>query len=146
MVRWVLDTLGENTTLRAGVFLGAARDPLFGWRTVYKHRPRNGDPRLTSSPTIGPLVPEIVKLVTERDRIKEDVVKQLEKALELAREGNIVAVAIAMVDKEGRGNYRWSEGDMATTMVGAVQRMQHMLNLAVDENVNWIEDTPDDPA
>lgn len=91
-------------------------------------------------------MPEIVKLVTERDRIKEDVVKQLEKALELAREGNIVAVAIAMVDKEGRGNYRWSEGDMATTMVGAVQRMQHMLNLAVDENVNWIEDTPDDPA
>jgi len=91
-------------------------------------------------------VPEIVKLVTERDRIKEDVVKQLEKALELAREGNVVAVAIAMVDKEGRGNYRWSEGDMATTMVGAVQRMQHMLNLAVDENVNWIGDTSDDPT
>ena len=91
-------------------------------------------------------MPEIVKLVTERDRIKEDVVKQLEKALELAREGNVVAVAIAMVDKEGRGNYRWSEGDMATTMVGAVQRMQHMLNLAVDENVNWIGDTSDDPT
>lgn len=91
-------------------------------------------------------MPEIVKLVTERDRIKEDVVKQLEKALELAREGNIVAVAIAMIDREGRGNYRWSEGDMATTMVGAVQRMQHMLNLAVDENVNWIGDTSDDPT
>jgi len=91
-------------------------------------------------------VPEIVKLVTERDRIKEDVVNQLEKALEQAREGNVVAVAIAMVDKEGRGNYRWSEGDMATTMVGAVQRMQHMLNLAVDENVNWIGDTSDDPT
>lgn len=97
-------------------------------------------------PTLGPLVPEIVKLVTERDRIKEDVVNQLEKALEQAREGNVVAVAIAMVDKEGRGNYRWSEGDMATTMVGAVQRMQHMLNLAVDENVNWIGDTSDDPT
>lgn len=91
-------------------------------------------------------MPEIVKLVTERDRIKEDVVHQLEKALEMAREGNVVAVAIAMVDKEGRGNYRWSEGDMATTMVGAVQRMQHMLNLAVDENVNWIGDTSDDPT
>lgn len=91
-------------------------------------------------------MPEIVKLVTERDRIKEDVVNQLEKALEQAREGNVVAVAIAMVDKEGRGNYRWSEGDMATTMVGAVQRMQHMLNLAVDENVNWIGDTSDDPT
>ena len=91
-------------------------------------------------------MPEIVKLVTERDRIKEDVVNQLEKALEMARSGEVVAVAIAMVDKEGRGNYRWSEGDMATTMVGAVQRMQHMLNLAVDENVNWIGDTPDDPA
>lgn len=91
-------------------------------------------------------MPEIVKLVTERDRIKEDVVNQLEKALEMARSGEVVAVAIAMVDKEGRGNYRWSEGDMATTMVGAVQRMQHMLNLAVDENVNWIGDTPDDPT
>ncbi len=91
-------------------------------------------------------MPEIVKLVTERDRIKEDVVNQLEKALEMARSGEVVAVAIAMVDKEGRGNYRWSEGDMATTMVGAVQRMQHMLNLAVDENVNWIGDTSDDPT
>lgn len=91
-------------------------------------------------------MPEIVKLVTERDRIKEDVVKQLEKVLELARNGDIVAVAIAMVDKEGRGNYRWSEGDMATTMVGAVQRMQHMLNVTLDENVNWIGDTSDDPA
>lgn len=91
-------------------------------------------------------MPEIVKLVTERDRIKEDVVKQLEVALEMARNGEIVAVAIAMVDKEGRGNYRWSEGDMATTMVGAVQRMQHMLNLTVDENVNWIGDTSDDPT
>lgn len=91
-------------------------------------------------------MPEIVKLVTERDRIKEDVVNQLEKALEMARNGEIIAVAIAMVDKESRGNYRWSEGDMATTMVGAVQRMQHMLNLTLDENVNWIEDTSDDPA
>ena len=91
-------------------------------------------------------MPEIVKLVTERDRIKEDVVHQLEKALEMARSGEVVAVAIAMVDKEGRGNYRWSEGDMATTMVGAVQRMQHMLNLAVNENVNWIGDTSDDPT
>ena len=91
-------------------------------------------------------MPEIVKLVTERDRIKEDVVHQLEKALEMARSGEVVAVAIAMVDKEGRGNYRWSDGDMATTMVGAVQRMQHMLNLAVDENVNWIGDTSDDPT
>ena len=91
-------------------------------------------------------MPEIVKLVTERDRIKEDVVHQLEKALEMARSGEVVAVAIAMVDKEGRGNYRWSDGDMATTMVGAVQRMQHMLNLAVDENVNWVGDTSDDPT
>lgn len=91
-------------------------------------------------------MPEIVKLVTERDRIKEDVVHQLEKALEMARSGEVVAVAIAMVDKEGRGNYRWSDGDMATTMVGAVQRMQHMLNLAVNENVNWIGDTSDDPT
>lgn len=119
-----------------------ARDVGSSINTVHVTR----TPRLTSSPTIGPLVPEIVKLVTERDRIKEDVVKQLEKALELARNGDIVAVAIAMVDKEGRGNYRWSEGDMATTMVGAVQRMQHMLNVTLDENVNWIEDTSDDPA
>ena len=89
---------------------------------------------------------EIVKLVPERERIKEDVVHQLEKTLEMARNGEIIAVAIAMVDKESRGNYRWSEGDMATTMVGAVQRMQHMLNLAVDENVNWIGDTSDDPT
>lgn len=89
---------------------------------------------------------EIVKLVPERERIKADVIDNLEKALEMARKGEITAVAIAMVDKEGRGNYRWSEGDQATTMVGAVQRMQHRLNLAVDENVNWIEDTSDDPA
>ena len=91
-------------------------------------------------------MPEIVKLVTERDRIKEDVVNQLEKTLEMARNGEIIAVAIAMVDKEGRGNYRWSEGDMATTMVGAVQRMQHMLNITIDEDVNWIGDTSDDPS
>lgn len=86
---------------------------------------------------------EIVKLVTERDRIKEDVVHQLEKALEMARSGEVVAVAIAMVDKEGRGNYRWSDGDMSTTMVGAVQRLQHMLNITLDQDVKWIGDTPD---
>lgn len=89
---------------------------------------------------------EIVKLVTERDRIKEDVVNQLEKALEQAREGNVVAVAIAMIDREGRGNYRWSEGDMATTMVGAVQRLQHMLNITLDQDVKWVGDQNDDPS
>lgn len=89
---------------------------------------------------------EIVKLVPERERIRQDVIDSLEKTLEMARNGEIIAVAIAMVDKEFRGNYRWSDGDMATTMVGAVQRMQHMLNLAVDENVNWIGDTSDDPT
>lgn len=91
-------------------------------------------------------MPEIVKLVTERNRIKEDVVHQLEKALEMARSGEVVAVAIAMVDKEGRGNYRWSEGDQSTTMVGAVTRLLHALNLTLDENMKWIGDTPDDPA
>ena len=89
---------------------------------------------------------EIVKLVPERERIRQDVIDSLEKTLEMARSGEVVAVAIAMVDKEGRGNYRWSEGDMATTMVGAVQRMQHMLNLTLDENMKWVGDTPDDPA
>lgn len=89
---------------------------------------------------------EIVKLVTERDRIKEDVVKQLEKALEMARSGEVVAVAIAMVDKEGRGNYRWSDGDMSTTMVGAVQRLQHMLNITLDQDVKWVGDQNDDPS
>lgn len=89
---------------------------------------------------------EIVKLVPERERIRQDVIDTLEKTLEMARNGEIIAVAIAMVDKEFRGNYRWSEGDMATTMVGAVQRMQHMLNLTLDENMKWVGDTPDDPA
>ena len=91
-------------------------------------------------------MPEIVKLVTERDRIKEDVVNQLEKTLEMARNGEIIAVAIAMVDKEGRGNYRWSEGDQSTTMVGAVTRLLHALNLTLDENMKWIGDTSDDPT
>ena len=91
-------------------------------------------------------MPEIVKLVTERDRIKEDAVNQLEKTLEMARNGEIIAVAIAMVDKEGRGNYRWSEGDQSTTMVGAVTRLLHALNLTLDENMKWIGDTSDDPT
>ena len=89
---------------------------------------------------------EIVKLVPERERIRQNVIDTLEKTLEMARNGEIIAVAVAMVDKEFRGNYRWSEGDQATTMVGAVTRMLHMLNLTIDENVNWIEDTSDDPA
>ena len=89
---------------------------------------------------------EIVKLVPEREHIKQDVIDNLEKALEMARKGEIIAVAIAMVDREGRGNYRWSEGDQATTMVGAVHRMLHVLNLTIDEGMNWVGDKPDGPV
>lgn len=85
---------------------------------------------------------EPVKLVTPRQRYQEDIVKVLENALNDARAGKIMSVAIATVTTDRHGEYRWSEGDDAMALVGSIQRLLHRINVALDEDISEIEEDP----
>jgi hypothetical protein len=62
-----------------------------------------------------------------------DTVKVLEEALELARNGELSSVAIAMVHRDGCVQTKWSQMPSAGLLAGAVARLQHKLNLWIDE-------------
>jgi hypothetical protein len=56
-----------------------------------------------------------------------DVIATLEEALELARAGEVTAVAVAMVMKGGGMSRGWSNCDPVAPLVGAVSYLQHDL-------------------
>lgn len=85
---------------------------------------------------------EPVKLVTSRQRYQEDIVRVLESALDDARAGKLMSVAIATVTTDRHGEYRWSEGNDAMTLVGSIQRLLHRINVALDEDITEIEEGP----
>lgn len=55
----------------------------------------------------------------------DDLVRQLEEALERAKSGQITAMGMAYVNADGTIATRWSGGDQGVPMMAAVSMLQH---------------------
>lgn len=62
----------------------------------------------------------------------EDAVKLLKEALEEAEAGNLGALAMALVYRDGSTNRCWSRSSALATLLGAISRLQYDL-LRFDE-------------
>jgi hypothetical protein len=62
-----------------------------------------------------------------------DVIETLEKLLELARGGEVSAVACAVVYRDGTCGHSHSTLPSTVMALGAIDRMRHKLNLWVDD-------------
>jgi hypothetical protein len=73
---------------------------------------------------------ELVAL--EPEPLSDLVVPALERALEMARAGEISSLGIAIVLRDGRTDAIWSNPPSFGMLLGAVSRLGHKLNLEVD--------------
>lgn len=72
-------------------------------------------------------LPTPVKLVTRPELTHKDVIERLESALELARKGEVVGVAVAYVSNDGAIGTGFSRCEQAGMLMGAVALLQHRL-------------------
>ena len=72
-------------------------------------------------------MPEVVALKTERAASNEAAISLLETALTEAKNGDIVAVAIAVVRPTGHTNCAFTDFDNAGMLLGAVALLQSRL-------------------
>lgn len=63
----------------------------------------------------------------------EDVIATLERALLKAKSGQVSAVGVATVYRNGNMGASWSSLPSTPMMLGAVSRLWHTLNLLLDE-------------
>jgi hypothetical protein len=70
---------------------------------------------------------DVVALKTVAKTCNEDVIAKLEEALERARAGEIVAIAIAAVLDDGGIAGAWSKCNPCGPLIGAVACLQHNL-------------------
>lgn len=77
----------------------------------------------------------VVELKTRPKEIVESVIARLEEALERAREGEIVALAIATIEKDGSTGCSWSETDDFGRLLGSIARLQYRINVNQDKAI-----------
>jgi hypothetical protein len=68
----------------------------------------------------------------DAEPVADDVVDTLERALVKARAGELSAVAIAVVYRDGASGSSWSHMHSIPAMIGSVSRLQHKLNMDAD--------------
>lgn len=69
----------------------------------------------------------IVELKTRTQSSSEEAISLLEYYLELAKEGEIISVAIAGVGNDGASWTNWSQVEHTQTMIGAIEILKHKL-------------------
>lgn len=79
---------------------------------------------------------EIKVLKTERSECIEDAINTLETALQEAREGRVVAVAVAVIRPDGAGNGAFSQTDDVMRLLGSMSMLQHRLLMAAEAEPN----------
>jgi hypothetical protein len=62
----------------------------------------------------------------------EDVIATLEKALDMARNGELSSVGVAYVFRNGRGGQAWSSIPNVSLMIGSAARLLHHMNRVAD--------------
>lgn len=74
----------------------------------------------------------VVEIKTRPVAIVETVIARLEEMLEEARNGKIIAIAIAAVEIDGSISSSWSGSDDFPRLLGSIARMQHRINIKTD--------------
>lgn len=64
----------------------------------------------------------------------DDVIEKLEGLLEVAREGRISSVAIAVVYRDGTTGDSWSKAHNIGTLIGSVSVLWHRLCRLIDKD------------
>lgn len=64
-------------------------------------------------------------LQTYRDKVKQSVVETLEAALQQAKDGDIVAVGVAILRPNGAANAGFSDSDNCVGLLGAVEILRN---------------------
>ena len=70
--------------------------------------------------------------VIEPEGVSPDLIETLEAVLEKARGGELSSVAIAYVYRDGTIGRTWSTAPSFGTLLGAIGRLAHVLNLRMD--------------
>ena len=62
--------------------------------------------------------------VIDAEPLGQDCTAKLEAALEMARNGELSSVAIAVVYRDGSPEFLWSDAPNASTLLGAIRRLE----------------------
>ena len=81
---------------------------------------------------------EIHRLVTRRETISKETVAVLEDYLEMAKRGEIVAVAVCGVMPDGAVTHQASSTDHQITLLGGVSRLLHRMQMNADSVTSGI--------
>jgi hypothetical protein len=73
------------------------------------------------------------QLVTRPAAISTEVVTILEDYLQMAKQGEITAIAIAAVELSGAAVHQASSSDHQMQLLGAVTRLLHRMHINADE-------------
>jgi hypothetical protein len=81
---------------------------------------------------------EIHQLVTRREEISKEAVSILEDYLEMAKRGEIVALAVCAIAPDGAAMHQASSNDNQVTLLGAVGRLLHRMHIVADSVTSGI--------
>lgn len=71
--------------------------------------------------------------VIDAEPVGQSIVKVLEHMLERALDDQLSSVAIAVVERDGAVDWKWSQAPNSSTMLGAIERMKADLIRDADE-------------
>lgn len=75
---------------------------------------------------------ELHRLVTRREAISAETVQILDKFLQMAKRGEIVSAMIVGLGPDGTAHHEGSASDQQVTMLGAVSRLLHRMQINAD--------------
>lgn len=75
---------------------------------------------------------DLVALQTRPEKVAASVIERLEEVLAEARAGHVESVAVAVVNTDGTTSSCWSMTDNFPSLLGAVARLAHKLNVNQD--------------
>lgn len=71
--------------------------------------------------------------VIDAEPMGEGIIERLEWALEMAKDGKLSSVAIAVVERDGSPDWRWSDAPNVSLLIGSIERMKHRILIAQDD-------------
>ena len=78
------------------------------------------------------------QLVTRPAKISAEAVALLEQFLQMAKQGDITAVAVAAVERDGGAVHEASASDQQMLLLGSVTRLLHRMQINADKETNVV--------
>ncbi len=78
---------------------------------------------------------QIHRLVTHQEEISKETVAILEDYLEMAKQGQLIAVAICGLSPDKSATHQASSTDHQITLLGGVARLLHRMHINADSSI-----------